>query len=167
MTDVHIIHTPFPRKRMRDEIVDWIAFEQFLHPTAVTLTLKQALCMDGEYMRIDDYSATQNLRDFLNKLNKKVFRNAAARYGKQLKCISIRENDDHHRMHYHLLLDRPERMSDTEYECLVRTTWMSTLWAKPQMHYQPNVDTGWLDYMTKYRTKKAYSDAIDWTNCSL
>jgi hypothetical protein len=42
--------------------------------------------------------------------------------------------------------------------------WMKTQWGYGQVHIQPCHDDGWLDYITKLRSKIDVGESIDWMN---
>jgi hypothetical protein len=155
----------FSDRKLQAELRDWYDISQFDHPTAITLTMKQGIPGTHGWIRIDKITASQNLRYFLNRLNKKVFGSASHRHKRKLNCLPVIEHDEVRRMHYHLLLDCPEHLSDQAFETLVRTCWRQTAWASEQVHYEPSANAGWLLYISKFATKLDFIDHIDLENC--
>jgi hypothetical protein len=133
----------------------------------LTLTMKQSVRINGIFVWIDRIQASTNLSRFLNRLNKAVYHTASSRHRKRLNCLAVVEHDEVHRMHYHLLLDRPERYTDTEFEALISACWQKTIWSDEQINYQAGADEGWVSYITKYHTKPDFMESIDLRNCSL
>jgi hypothetical protein len=50
---------------------------------------------------------------------------------------------------------------------LIADQWRSTQWGYWQVYCQANPDDGWTNYITKFRDKPNFADAIDWTNLRL
>jgi hypothetical protein len=122
---------------------------------------------DGPFktmVRLDEQKASQNLRHFLNVMNRKLLGNLSRRQGRRISVIPILEGTRTKHLHYHLLMDCPLR-SDSEgvFEATARTIWSSTEWGNPQVHIT-TADSGWTDYITKTADKTDFADAIDWNN---
>ncbi len=112
---------------------------------AVTLTMKQS----AHHQRLDKYLATKNCRYFLNRLNKSIFGNAAIRFDKKLEVIAVQETSYSQRLHYHLLIKVPERVSSSELSSLVLQHWKSTDFAYNENTIKPCQSSGWISYMLK------------------
>jgi hypothetical protein len=107
--------------------------------------------------------AKRNLRLFLNILNRRTFGKSGVRKGKKLNCVAIMEGNT--RPHFHLCLEKPGGFSDSDFIELIGLAWAKTRFGDCQFDAKPCYDVnGWLDYITKYRTKSDYSDSIDWKN---
>lgn len=149
---------------LRKAFLGWCDTSGWKNPVAVTLTLKQAIRSRwGTFIRPGPGDYEQNLRHFLNVLNRRIYGNKV-RHGARLKCIAVLEGDDIVRRHYHLLIDIPPRRHPDSFMILVALTWGETLWGYHVQHVTP-CDSGWLPYMAKLKSKAEYSDAIDWLNC--
>ena len=156
------------KKSSQATIRDWLSHHQWTNPFGVTLNLKQVLHTETDWGRstisLDEKHASQNLRHFLNRINREYLGNAARRFGKRLPVIPVLEGINGHRLHYHLLIDLPEKVGLEEAYPLFVTEWIQTQWGYGQVNIQQNVDDGWLDYITKLRDKIDVSEAIDWMN---
>jgi hypothetical protein len=156
---------------LQSSLRDWLSLERWRQPFAVTLTLRQCVTVPNGTMPtkvwLTDTAATQNLRHFLNKLNRTVFGKAALRFGRGVGCIPILEGGSFKRLHYHAMLDCPRSDLTAEFPLLVAEHWRSTQWGYWQIDCQSDPDEGWLTYMTKFRDKPNFADAIDWTNLRL
>lgn len=133
---------------------------------AVTLTFRGGRSENGQWHHLRQEYCEQNLRHFLNKLNKRVFGNAyrpRKKAGRQLNCLSVLEGDNTVRRHYHLMLELPHGYTINEFGKLIRATWRTTRWGGYEVGVKP-ADTGWLHYMLKKRSKQNLPDAIDWLN---
>jgi len=140
----------------------------WINPYAVTLNLKQVVDTvtdRGVAPRfLDEQSASHNLRHLLNRLNKRFHGNAARRFGRKLQVIPVLEGGQHQRLHYHLLIDLPPSVGlDKAYPLFVEQ-WLRTPWGYGQTHVQQCYDEGWLDYITKLRSKPNIADSIDLQN---
>ena len=140
-----------------------IKFDDFQHPYAVTLTLKQGIRQNGYWTKLDNMKASRNLRYFLNFLKKQVFRRSDIRKGRKLYCVPFLETDGSGRLHYHLILDRPSHLSDAHFVAQITASWRKTDFGFNQIDAKPS-DSGWISYLLKERTKPVYLDSIDWTN---
>jgi len=151
-------------------IRDWITpINQWRRPYAVTLTMKQhAMVADGAnstLLRLDPTIAQNNLRRFLNTLNKKALGHVADRHGRKIPVIPVLEGGNGKRLHYHLILDNPfEGDTEDRFSTLIRLAWSKTLWADREIDIQPDCDAGWIDYITKLKDKPNIADSIDWMN---
>ncbi len=159
------------RRSYRDQLIEWIGLDDWRSPFAVTFSLRQCVSVSNGAISVSqwltDTVASQNMRHFLNKLDRSVFGKAASRFGKQVGCIPVLEGGCDKRLHYHALIDcpRPELVAD--FPLLVADHWRSTQWGYWQVDCQANADDGWLTYITKFRDKPNLADAIDWTNLRL
>lgn len=129
------------------------------NPYAVTLTLKQTL---GS-VKLDQISASRNTHHFLNRLNRHVLGRRQSARGR-LKTFSVLEGFQ--QPHFHLCVDCPIKTDFQSFEKAVHSCWIQTQWHRRQVCITScnNVE-GWLEYMTKKRTKACYPEAIDWENC--
>lgn len=149
----------------------WFSLDDWASPFAVTLTLKQSVTVPNGIMStklwLTETVAVQNLRHFLNKLNRSIFGKSAARFGKGVGCIPVLEGGRDRRLHYHTVIDCPRSELVADFPLLIAEHWRSTQWGYWQIDCQANPDDGWLTYITKFRDKPNFADAIDWTNLRL
>lgn len=153
------------RNIIRLNIHEWISRSKWTKPFAVTLTFKQYLRMvEGGVQSLSQSAASRNVRHFLNIIDKQVYGSAAERYGKRVMRLAVAEGTETKHLHYHLLLDCPRPNLIEQYPDMISNTWIGTEWGNKQIDIQP-CDSGWLDYMTKFRDKPNFADAFDWENC--
>ena len=156
------------KKSSQFAIRDWLSATAWSNPFGVTLNLKQAVGIEADngrsFVRLTDQHASQNLRHFLNRLGKRYLGNAARRYSKKLPIIPVLEGGKGHRLHYHLMIDLPVTATLDDVYPLFVTEWMKTQWGYGQVHIQPCRDDGWLNYITKLRSKIDVGESIDWMN---
>lgn len=145
--------------------IDTVAWHD---PHAFTLTMKQGRMADGPtgqiYVPISNEAASNNVGHFLNRLNKKLYGNAATRFGKKVQIIPVFEGGNHKRLHVHGTIDCPRPDLRTVYPALIAEIWSQTPWGYHQTQVQPDCDRGWTTYFSKTRDKPNYADAIDWKN---
>ena len=152
------------KKAIRNAIHSVFDISKFRSPHAVTLTMKQARYIGGLcYIKLTETEASQNLRHFLNVVNRKVFGSGGVRKGERLNCYPVLECDSV-RFHYHLCLDKPDALTIEGFTALIHKTWRRTNFGYKEVEVKP-CDAGWIPYMTKFQTKSdGYADAIDWIN---
>lgn len=151
--------------KLRKQIKKWILENNWVRPFGVTLTFKQFQKSDnGGVHFLTPAAASRNVRHFLNIVDKQVYGSAAERYGKRILRLAIVEGSETKHLHYHLLLDCPRENLIEQYPEMISNTWISTEWGNKQINIQP-CDSGWLDYMTKFRDKPNFADSFDWENC--
>jgi hypothetical protein len=142
--------------------------DEWNHPLAITLTMRQAVTIHDDHRVVTDHltpeKASQNLRHFLNLINRRVFGKAAIRFGKQLRVIPVLEGGNGKRLHYHLAIDCPSSELQGTLPGLIRKLWQDTMWGYGQIDIQPDADAGWIKYISKLRDKPSFADAIDWLN---
>src|ERR1700704_603316 len=90
--------------RLRSEIKQWAKLNtsDWRSVLAVTLTVKQALLSyRGGLLPLTEIQAKKELRYFMTRLNRSVYK-CAARKGKKLRIIPVIEKDADGRWHYHV-----------------------------------------------------------------
>lgn len=134
-----------------------------LHNTlAFTGTYKQ----NGDYGYIDKTRCSRNNRHFFNVINKKVYGNATKRFNKKLSTIPVIELSKNNRYHAHMIIEVPDRkyISNQEFYLLLKTTWNNLDYGYNEVRIVTNIDVGWLNYITKF---KSSIDDPDWENVEL
>jgi len=140
-------------------IMTWFgAIDEKSH-LAVTLTMKQSV----RHQKLDKYLATRNMRHFLNNLNRSIFGNASKRFGKKIEVIAVQETSNWQRLHYHLLIKVPDRISIDEFSNLILQHWKSTDFAYNENTIRTCHSSGWISYMLK-NTKTTAEIDIENTN---
>lgn len=155
---------------MQTALRNWLRIDGWNQAFALTLTLKQRIGGDGgvsaSATNLTPQIASQNLKHFLNVLNKQVYGAASQRHGKRLPVFSVLEGGNGKRLHYHLAIDCPRNDLIEVFPAMVISTWWKTLWGYDQTYVTP-CDAGWVNYMTKLRDKPDFASAIDWENCHI
>ncbi len=159
------------RAAYRERLIDWVQLDRWQAPFAVTLTLRQCVTVPNGTTSVTqwltDTVATQNMRHFLNKLDRSVFGKAATRFGKRIGCMPVLEGTGSKRLHYHAVIDCPRPELTGDFPLMIADAWRTTTWGYWQVDCQKDADNGWLTYITKGRDKPNLADAIDWTNLRL
>jgi hypothetical protein len=131
---------------------------------ALTLNLKQSIATGiGGFVKIDEQIAKKAFAHFMHVLNRRVY-GAAYRHGrKRLRVIPVIEKSAGQRLHYHVALEPPDFMPEQEFAELSMQTWLETELGYGHGDIQTDGDGGWIDYMTKSKTKdfEDYFDCID------
>ena len=125
----------------------------------VTLTMKQRM----NNKSLDGISSSQNLRHFLNVLNKKCFGNAYKRFDKRLKVFPSLERSSDGRWHFHLILENPYPNNPMKFERMIEFTWFKTSYGYRHIDVRHRINNGWGDYITKFDHR---DNEIDWSNLS-
>ena len=157
--------------RLRQATLDWMMEKADSYTHALTLTMKQSrrvMTQRGEVVeRLTTYSATTNMRHFINRLNARLYGNAAkaARGGKGITLLGALEGGaTGNNIHYHCVIGRlPERLTNKERDGLIRAAWQQTHFGNEQVNIQALKTTGWMSYMVK-ELGKLSCDIIDWEN---
>ena len=125
----------------------------------VTLTMKQRV----NNKSLDNISSSQNLRHFLNVLNKNCFGNAYKRFDKRLRVLPSLERSSDGRWHYHLILENPYPSNPIKFERMIESTWFKTSYGYRRIDIKHSINEGWCDYITKFDHR---DNEIDWENVS-
>jgi hypothetical protein len=147
-------------RRLRSAFLEFLRSIRWTSPVAVTLTLKQMA--DGK--PIDDASASRTFRQFLNRLNRALFGSAARRFRKSVTVVPVLEHGPDTRFHFHAAIDRPEHLTDAQFELLVTDAWTKTEFGYRRIDVRPIRDDGWNLYLAKFDQKQDYALSIDWNN---
>lgn len=147
----------------RENLRNWLDRGDWSDWFAVTLTMRQTIISEtGERSFISIDRASRNLRHFLNLMNQTIFGNAYKRYGKRVQVIPIYEQDVDTHLHFHLFIEKPDRLSDLRFESLIRTNWIKSDWGLWSINVQKDADSGWLKYITK--DTRASFENLDFEN---
>lgn len=147
-------------KQLQPFIRQYINETDLINFIGVSLTLKQQV--DGQ--NLDPILSSQNLRHFMNVLNKKIFGNRFSRYGVKLQIFPVLERSIGDRLHYHMILELPRDTRIDRFKDLIRNEWMKTRFGHREIHIDDSINQGWTDYMTKFHSR---SDQVDWENVHL
>jgi hypothetical protein len=102
------------RTAYRERLIDWVQLDRWQAPFAVMLTMRQCVTVPNGTTSVTqwltDTAATQNMRHFLNKLDRSVFGKAAVRFGKRIGCMPVLEGGAGKRLHYHAVGRLTERL---------------------------------------------------------
>lgn len=143
--------------RLKDAIREHLSTLNLDDCVGVSLTLRQ-----GHYgIVLDEIRAVQNVRHFLNRLNSAVYGKRFKRFGMKLNIVPVIERSPSGRFHYHLILQNPFRSDSARFCDLIETEWAKTHFGFLQTHVDEQIDHGWTDYITKF---KSASDGVDWEN---
>jgi hypothetical protein len=152
------------RKILQAKVREFLEKLEWNNTVAATLTLKQAINVDGKWLKIDDMHATSAMKHFLNVLNGEIYGNAARK--KRIRCVPVYEGGRDTRYHYHLCLELPEGWTAEDLQYVIHKATLRTKWFDVIQEVK-ECDEGWLRYMTKQRSKRDYGSSIDWSNVSI
>ncbi len=144
-------------EKTRESLRAFVSDFPLLDCLGVTLTLKQG----DNGGRLDAIGAAQNLRQFLNCLNRERYGKAFTRFGTRLRVIPMLECSSSGRLHYHLALESPVPNNSLQAESLIRREWIKTRFGHREIHVSHEIDDGWIRYITKMPDA---GDGIDWMN---
>ena len=123
------------------------------NPVGLTLDMKQQV--EGE--KLDHYSASQTIRHFLARLNRKVFGNCNQRRGMKLQVVPVIEGGGNtgKRIHAHLTISRPDNWNPTDFNRLLLDQWNKCRFS----YHFPKItqivdDYRWNSYLLKRNTKQ-------------
>ena len=122
----------------------------------------------AEGVKLDEIRASKNLRHFLNLLNTGVYGKRFKRFGKRLNVIPSLEHSSSGRLHYHLVLQKPQsrhpeiaQEADKAFLALIENCWKRTDFGYAEVHIHDRIDHGWTDYISKHANT---GDGIEWEN---
>lgn len=149
-------------KRATERFVD---FESWQNPIALTLTCKKVISPVRPWpFWIDEYAASQNVGHFLNLLNARLVSRTERRRGVRIGTYAVLERDQSDRPHCHAMIECPNEEMIDRLPALVPQLWRKTHWGHRHTVVKTCWDDGWLDYITKFRTKFEYDSGNDWLN---
>lgn len=148
------------RRALRD-LLDWlrsIDTSDWQKPYAITLNF---------WPGTSRQTAEACVREFLNRLSRKVFGNANRRHGKRLRVIPVLEGVG--QVHCHLLIESAEHISGDEFTLICKQLWSNIQSAQTYIRCsnggvvsvfdaQPIYSGGWLNYIAKTQTKLSADD---------
>jgi hypothetical protein len=146
--------------KLKKSFIEYTNLIEWINPQAITLTLKQRV----ENIGIDIINASINFRHFINRLNRWFYGSAADRYNKSIQVVPIIEHNASTRYHYHAAIERPDHIDMDEFKVAIGECWLKTKWGYNHIDIQPMTDIGWIEYISKIKSKREYDLAIDWAN---
>jgi hypothetical protein len=118
--------------RCADELRGLFDPSRFQSPAAVTLTMKKRVgCHNA-----DSILASENFRQFMNRLNSKILGSAAKLHGRRLKTVAVIESNADGRLHYHAMINRPHYCSFEAFKEAVTDQWLRTDFGYRQIDIQ-------------------------------
>lgn len=104
----------------QQQLIDWALPHFSDNDSFVTLTFKPGIPFDEAQRSID-------VKQFLKRLNRKVFGKQYDKHHKKLKCFPVFEFNNSDGLHVHMLLERPDDTSRLylPFEATVIETWCS------------------------------------------
>ena len=154
--------------RIQSDIRKFINLTDWSDPMAVTLTFKKSIWSNnGKFdtrIFLDEDKASENVRHFLNFLNRDSLGNLPERVGMKLRVFTVFEKTDTKNLHYHCVINCPSNIDHEEFSQLIRNCWKKTWWGNDQINIQAGADNGWVSYITKFFDKENFADSIDWKN---
>lgn len=156
------------RTEHRKAFLSFVDLSKFVNPFSVTLTLKQSVIVDYGHLRthsrISHDRAVRNFRHFMNLLNRRMYGHGFKRHGKRVQVIPILEGGGLTRFHYHCVIDCPRPELTETFPSIITNCWSKTDYGYDQIDVQPGSDSGWLHYISKFRSKSDFDQSIDWIN---
>ena len=150
--------------------LEWFRFATKHFPPdnsyAVTLNLRQSTFNDrGDRLHISIQSANQNLRHFLNLMNRQTFGNHFKRKKMRLGCFPVLERSTAGNLHYHLVLrnTHSEDYNPHAMNILIKELSKKTWFGYGDVDVRPHEGHGWVDYILK-AVNDNNTDMIDVNN---
>jgi hypothetical protein len=115
-------------------------------------------------MRLDELMAKKAFGNYLNDLNRRIYKAAFRHHGKRLRVIPILEKSADGRWHYHVAVEPPWFMDANSFGDIAMDVWRRTPHGYGHGEISVNADAGWIAYMAKLRGKSGleeYFDCID------
>jgi len=162
MTTNDLYHSPH-RNALRKALKELVDFESWQDPFAVTLTHKLAVPATGGCYRGTPEIYSQNLRHFLNCIERVLIPRAARKRKVHLRTVAALETDQSGRPHYHLMIEKPHHCDEERFRAIITGAWRSSDWGYREIDIQAATSAGWIDYLSK---REFVSDvySIDWHN---
>lgn len=149
---------------VKGNLVEWYKSQPIPNPYSVTITLKQRL---GGFT-LDTIRTSTNTTHFLNRLNKRIFGNGTKRFGLRIQSLVVIEGDSDHRLHTHMILEKPTKLTHQKFSSLISNSVEKTQWGYSQIQIDPltsDLDhSNWFFYLLKERSKTDLPSNIDWMN---
>ena len=150
----------------KSETQNWLRGMSSDFQFAVTLTLKQSLLVKtnyGQYVKkLQRKDCDAIALRFTQKLNRQVFGNAAERYSKGLRYLTVVEGERSCKnLHLHMAVgDFPKSISFTQFPIQVQNA-IDLVSELDEQHDVQIFDSGWTDYITKELGRKD-TDNVLW-----
>jgi hypothetical protein len=155
---------PYRIEALQQATKDWFDTSNWRSITDVTLSLKHSYHGRNGTAWLNQTWAEKNFAYFMRRLNRKAYGNANRCYGKQLRVFGVLEKSQFGRFNIHAAIEPPRHLEHEEFEALITGCWAGTDWGYDEIKVRPGANSGWIDYMLKYRQK----DGLEhWSDCIL
>ena len=141
-------------REYKEKLRGYLYVNNLLNWESITLTMKQRVNDE----KLDKIKSYLNFKYFMNRLNTKIYGNSFKRYGKRIEVIPVLENSRDNRLHYHILIKRPERISSIRFKFMIKEEWNKTKFGYEEVCFNEETNNGWVNYITKSRGE----DKVDW-----
>lgn len=147
--------------KLQEATRSWLNYDfTWQQPYATTLTLKRGTKLNGWIVIGDRIAYSQNLRHFLNVLNRSIF-GGMAHAGWQFSVATFFERSRDGLPHFHLVISKPPHLPHDYFAWLINHLWAATTWGRRINDAVPMVSSGWIKYITKFKTKAEYDQALE------
>lgn len=146
------------KNHLKNQLLNWWKVDDLIGCVSINLTFK--MWTNGR--ALDDISASQNYRHFLNLLCAKCFGSAFKRYGKRIQQINVIEKKNG-RWHTHGIMKVPPYLSNEHFEKNIISSWKKTDWGNKQYVCNWHINEGWISYMTKFKNNEDHVDFLNYT----
>ena len=150
-------------------LLDFCSTDHWDNVCAFTFNLKQAVRVEQkgsknstfQWYRLDDMRSRKCFKEFMRALNRRVYKSAYVRHGKRLQTMAILEKSVEGRYHFHAAIESPKYMAQELFCKLAMDVWLEQYFGYGHGDAKANADRGWIDYMTKIRTKDGFDHYFD------
>jgi hypothetical protein len=141
------------RNWVEAEICSWTSI------VFVTLNFKMKTMTDnGQLLNLNELTAKAEVKKFGNNVDKAVFgKNKVRRFNTRIQRIPFLEYGADRGWHCHLIIERPQGMSEFEFTQIVKQSWSASDWSAGRPDIRDG-DANLPAYLVKFRSKQAFEE---------
>jgi hypothetical protein len=151
---------------MRTSWQTWVEDEVSRWASIAFITLKfkmNAMTDHGHVLKLDEPTAKAEVKKFGSSLDKAVYgKNRVRRFNTRVRRIPFLEYGSDLGWHCHIMIERPEGISDARFVHIVRQAWSRSQWSSGRPDIRDG-DANLPAYLVKFRSKQefeAWGDTI-------
>jgi len=150
-------------------LIDFCTIDHWDNCCAFTFNMKQAIKLKEVYcknkridwFRLDRIRCYQCFKEFMRDLNRRIYKFADIKYGKRLNVIAFLEKSNEGRFHFHAAIEAPKHLTQEQFCKLAMDVWLEQDFGYGHGRTKVNADNGWIDYMTKSKSKDGFDHYLD------
>jgi len=149
------------KQKIQSASREW--FKRSLHDND---NIKRLVAMTIRLNPCNEIDGSKAIKHFLDRLNRILLKSQYTNGKRKLSCLTVREGNHRYDIHYHFCIENP-CTNNIDFNDAAIKAWIEvrgfshSLFRNEPPFIQFDVDEGWIDYITKFRSKSDWNEIFD------